>query len=59
MINFDFLEKGLEMVFSAHFVYDFLPKMYLMLYSINWPNLIALLLLPLEILDNICIAIVC
>ena len=30
-----------------------------MLYSINWPNLIAWLSLLLEILVNVCIAIVC
>ena len=32
MLNFDFLEKGL---------YDFLRKMFVMLYSINWPNFIV------------------
>ena len=37
MLNFDFSEKGLELVSSSHFVYDFLRKMFLMLYSINWP----------------------
>ena len=35
MLNFDFLEKGLGIVFLAHFVYDFSTKMFLMLYSIN------------------------
>ena len=33
--------------------------MFLMLYSINWPNLIAWLPLLLEILANMCIANVC
>ena len=33
--------------------------MFLKLYSINWPNFIARLPLLLEILVNICIAIVC
>ena len=33
--------------------------MFVMLYSNNWPNLIAWLPLFLEILGNVCIAIVC
>ena len=33
----DFLDKGLGIVPPAYFVYDFLTKMFLMLYSINWP----------------------
>ena len=59
MLNFDFLDKGLEILSPAHFVYDFLAKMFLMLYSINRPNFIAWLPSLLEILDNMCIAIVC
>ena len=59
MLNFDFLDKGLEIVSPAHFVYDFSTKMFLMLYSINWPNFIAWLSLLLEILGNMCTAIVC
>ena len=59
MLNFDFLDKGLEIVSSADFVYDFSTKMFLMLYSINWPNFIAWLPLLLEILGNMCIDIVC
>ena len=35
MLNFDFLDKGLEILSPAYFVYDFLTKMFLMLYSIN------------------------
>ena len=35
MLNFDFLQKGLEIVSSQHFVYDFSRKMFLVLYSIN------------------------
>ena len=58
MLNFDFLDKGLGIVSAAHFVYDFSTKMFLMLCSINRPNLIAWLPLPLEILGNMCIAIV-
>ena len=59
LLNFDFLDKGLGIVSPAYFVYDFSTKMFLMLYSINWPNFIAWLPLLLEILGNICIAIVC
>ena len=59
MLTFAFLEKGLGMVFSPHFVYDFSRKIFLMLYSINRPNFIACLHLLLEILGNMCIAIVC
>ena len=58
MLNFDFLEKGLGIVYPPHFVYDFLRKMFLMLHSINQPNFIAWLPLLLEILVNMCIAIV-
>ena len=35
MFDSDFLEKGLEIVFPPHFVFDFLRKMFVMLYSIN------------------------
>ena len=58
MFNFDVLDKGLGIVSPAHFMYGFSTKMFLMLYSINWPNFIAWLSLLLEILGNICIAIV-
>ena len=53
MYNYDFLEKGPGMV---SFVYE---KMFLMLFSINWPNFINWLHLLLEILVNMCITIVC
>ena len=49
---------SLEVVSPSHFVYDFSRKMVLMLYSINWPNFIVWLPLLLEILGNMCIAIV-
>ena len=55
MFNFDFLEKGLGIVSSPHFVYDFSRKIGLMLYYIKWPNFIIWLLLLLEILGNMCI----
>ena len=57
MLNFDILDKGLGIV-SAYFVYDFSTEMLLKLWSINWPNLNVWLPLPLEMLGNICIAIV-
>ena len=59
MVNFDFLDKDLRIVSPADFVYDFSTKMFLMIYSINRPNLIAWLPLPLEILGNMCVRIVC
>ena len=59
MLNFDFLEKGLGVVSPPLFLYDFSRKTFLMLYSINWPNSIVWLPSLREILDNVCIAIVC
>ena len=53
MLNFDFLSKGLGTVAPAHFVYDFSKKMFLVLFSINWPNFIAWLPLLLEKLSNV------
>ena len=41
ILNFDFLEKVLGIVFPPHFVYDFSRKMFFMLYSINWSNIIV------------------
>ena len=35
MLNFDILDKGLEIVSPARFVYDFSTKMLLMLNSVN------------------------
>ena len=52
MLNFDFLDKGVGIVSPAHFVYDFSTKLFLVLYSINWPNFITWLPLLLEILGN-------
>ena len=59
MLNFDFVDEGLGIVSAAHFVYDFSTKIFFKLYSINLPNFIAWLPLLLEILDNMCIAMVC
>ena len=58
MLNSDFLEKSLG-ISPSHFVYDNSRKMFLASYSINWPNFFACLALLLEILVNMCIAIVC
>ena len=58
-LNFGFLDKSLAIFSAAHFVYDFSTKMFLMLYSINWPNFFVWLPLFLEILGNMSIAIVC
>ena len=35
MLKFDFLKKGLEIVFPPHFAYGFSGKMFTMLYSTN------------------------
>ena len=57
--DFDLLDKSLGIVSPAYVVYDFSATMFLMLYSINWSNFIAWLLLLLETLGNMCIAITC
>ena len=41
MLNFDFLDKGLGIVSPAYFVSHFSTKVFVMLYSVNRPNLIA------------------
>ena len=52
-LNFDFLEKSLGIVSLTYFEYDFPTKMFLMLYSINWPNFIVWLSLLLAILGSV------
>ena len=59
MLNFNFLENGLGIVSPRHFVHVFSRKMLLIIYSINWPNLIVWLPLLLEMFGNMCITIVC
>ena len=59
MLNFDFLEKGLWLVSPPHLIHDFPREIFPMLYSSNLLNFIAWLPLILEILDNICIVIIC
>ena len=51
--------KGLELVSLPYFLQNFWRKIFLLLYSINWPNFIVWLPLLCEILGNTCIAIVC
>ena len=58
MLNFNFLRKGLGIV-SQQILCMIFQKMLLMLYSINWPNVIIWLSLLLEILSNMWIAIDC
>ena len=53
------LEKGLGIVSPPHFLCDFSRKMFLMLYSIDWPNFIVWHSSLLEVLGNVCIPIVC
>ena len=38
MLSIDFLEKGLVIVSPPYSEHDFSRKIFLMLYSINWPN---------------------
>ena len=58
LFNFDFLEKGLGIVSLPHFLYDFSRKIFLTLYSINWPNFIVWSPLLLRYW-KICFAIIC
>ena len=53
------MKRGLELVSLIHFLHDFPSKISLTLCSIIWPNFIVWLPLLPEILDNMCIAIVC
>ena len=52
-------KRGLELVSLPHFVYEFWRKVFIYLYSINQPNFVAWLSLLPEILENMCIVIVC
>ena len=58
MLNFNCLEKGLGIVSPPYFGYDFSRKMFLMLYSIQWPYFIVHLPLLLDLWGDMCIAIV-
>ena len=59
ILNFNFSEKGLGVVSPPHFVFVCSRKMFLMLCSVNWPNFIVWLPLPLEILGSMCVTIIC
>ena len=59
MFNFDFLENGLGIVSPLYFIDDFLRKIFVVLNSIKWSNFIAWLSLLLDVLDNMCIDVVC
>ena len=56
---FKAIKWGLELVSLPHFLHKFWRVIFLLLYSINWQNFIVWLPLICEILDNMCIAIVC
>ena len=48
------LERGLELVSVPHVLHNFWRKIFLLLYSINWPSLIVWLPLLHEILGIMC-----
>ena len=56
---FQTIERVLELVSLPHFLHDFWREIFLLLYSINWPNFIFWLLLLREILGNLSIVIIC
>ena len=58
LLTFGLSENGLEVVSPPYSMYGFSRKIFLMLYSINWLNFILWLPLLLEILGNMCIAII-
>ena len=58
ILNFNFPEKGLGLA-PPHFVYDVSRKMFLMSYSINWPDFIVWFPLILEILGNMSFEVDC
>ena len=59
MFKLDFLEKGLRLVSLTQFVFDFSRKIFLISHSIKWSTFTIWLPLLLEILDNMCIVIIC
>ena len=59
MLKVNFLKKGLGLVSPPHLAYDFLRKIFLILYPITRSNFVVWLPLLLEILGNMCIAIIC
>ena len=57
MLNFIFLGKDQELVSQPHFMYNFSKKCFSS-YILLTDRFIVWLSVPLEILDNMCIAIV-
>ena len=53
------MQRGLALVSLPHFPHNFWRKISLLFCSINWTSFIVWLSLLYEILDNMCIAIVC
>ena len=49
------LYKALDLVSLHHFLHEFWRKIFLTLYSVNWPNFIDWLLLFLELLGSMCV----
>ena len=56
---FEKVKRGLELVSLPHFLHNVLRKIFILLYSINWPLFIVWLSLHCAILGNIHIIIVC
>ena len=52
-------EWGLELGSLPYFLHNFWSKIFLLIYSINWPSFIIWLSLLRETLGNMCIVIVC
>ena len=52
-------KRGPELVSQPHFLYDFWRKIFLILYSINWPSFIVLLSLLFKMSGNMFNMIVC
>ena len=48
----------MELVSLPHFLHDFWRKIFLTLYFINWPNVIASFPLLLEISGNMCVVVI-
>ena len=53
------MKRGPELVSLPHFPHNFWRKIFLLVYSINWPNFLVWLPLLCEILGNMCIASIC
>ena len=53
------IKRDLELVSLSYFSHNFWIKIFLLLYSSNWPNFIVWLSLLSELLVNMCIVIVC